>query len=40
LCGTKNLEAEEWLNDDDDDNDTNIPYEAIDTPNDNNYHKP
>jgi hypothetical protein len=40
LCGTKTLEAEEWFNDDDDDNDTNIPYEAIDAPNDNNYREP
>jgi hypothetical protein len=39
LCGTHILEVEEGCNDDDDDNDTYILDEAIDAPNDNDYHE-
>jgi len=40
LCGINISEVEEGCNDDDDDNDTNIPNEAIEAPNDNDYHEP
>ncbi len=40
LCGTNILEVEEGCNDDDDDNDTNIPNEVIEAPNDSDYHEP
>jgi len=38
LCGTNISEAKEGCNDDDDDNNTDIQYEAIEAPNDNGYH--
>jgi len=40
LCGTNTSEVEEGCNDDDDANDTNIHDEAIEAPNDNDYHEP
>jgi len=39
LCGTYTLKAEEGHNDDDDDNDIEIPDEAIEAPNNNDYHE-
>ncbi len=39
LCGINTSEVEEGCNNDDDDNDTNIPDEAIEAPNDNDYHE-
>jgi hypothetical protein len=40
LSGTNTSKAKERRNDDDDfDNDTNIPNEAIEAPNDSDYHK-
>jgi hypothetical protein len=38
LCGTNTLETEEGHNNDD--NDINIPDEAIEAPNDSEYHEP
>jgi len=40
LCGINTSKVEEGCNDDDDDNDTNILDEAIEAPNDNDYHEP
>jgi len=40
LCGTYTLEAEEGHNDDDDNNDIDIHDDAIEAPNDNDYHEP
>jgi len=39
FCGTNTLEVEEGRNDDDDDNDTDILDEAIEDPNDSDYHE-
>jgi hypothetical protein len=38
--GTNTLEVEEGCNNDDDDFDTNILDEAIEAPNDSDYHEP
>jgi len=38
--GKKILKMKEGCNDDDDDNDTNIPDESIEAPNDSDYHEP
>jgi hypothetical protein len=40
LCGIIILEAKDGRNNDDDDNDIDIPDEAIEAPNDNDYHEP
>ncbi len=41
MCGIDTLEVKEWCNNnDDDDNDTNIPNEAIEAPNDSDDHEP
>ncbi len=40
LRGTNTSKVEEGHNIDDDDNDTNILDEAIETPNDSDYHEP
>jgi hypothetical protein len=40
LHGIDISKAEEGRNDDDDDNDTNILDEAIEVPNDSDYHEP
>jgi len=39
LHGIDTSNAEEGCNDDDDDNDTDIPNEAIKAPNDSDYHE-
>jgi len=38
--GKNILKMKEGCNDDDDDNDTNIPDQAIEAPNDSDYHEP
>ncbi len=40
LCGINILKAEDGLNNDDDDNDIDILDEAIEAPNDSDYHEP
>jgi hypothetical protein len=40
LCGIDIFKMKDWSNDDDDDNDTNVPDEAIEAPNDSDYHEP
>jgi hypothetical protein len=40
LCGTNISKVEERCNDDDDDNDTDIFYETIETPTKSDYHEP
>jgi hypothetical protein len=40
LCGINILEAEDGHNNDDDDNDIDILDEAVEAPNDSDYHEP